>query len=160
MDSRIKTAASLQATELEAAGSAAGAVRCFRLISLTSQKLRTLFDQRLREEGLTTQQGVLLTIVRTSENATLSQIAEAMGTSHQNVKQVARALERKGFVRFAPHARDKRATCVLATEAGRKGWAHRDKADFAAVAEWFSVLSRAEQDAMAKMLTKLAKHLG
>ena len=44
MDPRIKLSSKLQADELEVAGNAADAVRCFRLMSLASQRLRYLYD--------------------------------------------------------------------------------------------------------------------
>src|SRR5688572_12971287 len=92
--------------ELKAAGPAADAVRCFRLISLVAQRLRYRLDQRLREDGLTTQQGFLLTIVRSRGQPTLGEAANAMSTTHQNAKQVAAALERKGMVTIVPDEND------------------------------------------------------
>jgi hypothetical protein len=38
-------------------------IRTFRLIVLLAQELRTLMDQLLRDDGLTTQQAALITVV-------------------------------------------------------------------------------------------------
>lgn len=47
------------------------------------------------------------------ENPTLGQLAALMGSSHQNVKQLAGRLEKAGYVRFIPDGEDKRKTRVM-----------------------------------------------
>ena len=159
MELPIKLSPDLQADELEAAGDAADAVRCFRLLSLASQRLRYLFDQRLRGEGLTMQQGFLLSFVRAQGRPTLGEVAKSMATSHQNAKQVALAVARKGLVAIVDDQQDRRVKRVIATKAGRRGWDHRNAEDFAAIGQWFAGLSAGEQKKMASMLIKLIRHL-
>src|SRR5688572_8817506 len=100
--SKIHPPCDLTPEELRAAGPAADAVRCFRLIALVAQRLRYRLDRHLREDGLTTQQGFLLTVVRNRGRPTLGEVAKAMATTHQNAKQVAAALERKGMLTIVP----------------------------------------------------------
>lgn len=155
MDPRIKLAAELAPEEVKVAGNAADAVRCFRLISFASQRLRYLYDQRLRGEGITTQQGVLLTFVRAHGNPTLGEVARSMATTHQNAKQLALAVEKKGLIRIVPDAQDKRVKRLQPTSQGKRGWEHRNADDFAAVGAWFATLTRAEQRALASTMVKL-----
>jgi DNA-binding MarR family transcriptional regulator len=159
MDPRIKLAAELQGDELKAAGDAADAVRCFRLISLASQHLRRLYDQRLSDEGITMQQGILLSIVRAHGRPTLGEVARSMATSHQNAKQVALAVARKGFIVIVDDEEDRRAKRLVATKAGQRGWDHRNAEDFAAVGHWFAALSGGERRQLAATLVKLIRHL-
>ena len=98
----------LSDSEAATAGKTADAVRNFRLILFCGQRLRTLLDERLREAGLTTQQGVMLSIVRTSALPSLGEVAMAMATSHQNAKQIASVLERKGLLEIVPDKSDRR----------------------------------------------------
>ena len=159
MAGRIKLSPHLQDDELSAAGDAADAVRCFRLLTLASQRLRYLFDQRLRDEGLTMQQGFLLTFVREHGRPTLGEVARSMATSHQNAKQVALAVARKGLLEIVDDEDDRRVKRLVATKAGRRGWKNRNAGDFAAIGQWFAGLSATEQRQMASMLIKLIGHL-
>lgn len=75
-------------------------------------------DDRLRADGLTTQQAALLTAVRSLGTPALTEAAAALGTTHQNTAQLVAALERKGMLRTEPDPADKRRRLVP-TEAGR-----------------------------------------
>lgn len=159
MDDSSKPIADLTPEEQRAAGDALDAVRCFRLIAYTGQRLRYLIDRRLREDGLTSQQGFLLTVVRMRGQPTLGEVATAMSTTHQNAKQVALALVRKGMVRFVADETDARVKRLAATEAGERGWEDRNAGDFAAISGWFAALSRDEQQALAGLLSRLAQSI-
>ena len=50
------------------------------------------------------------------EKPTIKELAEIMGSSHQNVKQILLKLEKKGFVRIAMDEKDKRKQRVEVTE--------------------------------------------
>lgn len=157
MNDSIKPFADLTHEERLAAGSAEDAVRCFRLISYSGQRLRYLLDRRLREEKLTSQQGFLLTVVRTLGRPTLGEAARSMSTTHQNAKQVASALERKGMLRIVPDAEDARARRLEPTELGKRGWESRNTEDYAAIADWFSALTPDEQQVLVGLLSRLAR---
>ncbi|KAB2913713.1 MAG: hypothetical protein F9K29_15925 [Hyphomicrobiaceae bacterium] len=159
MDQPINPHPGLTAEERQAAGPAADAVLCFRLVSFLGLRLRYMLDQRLHEDGLTTQQGVLLTIVRAHGRPTFGEAAKAMSTTYQNVKQVALVLVRKGMISIVPDEVDGRAKRLVPTKAGRRGWESRNAKDFAAIAGWFEALSAQEQHKLARLLAKLARHL-
>lgn len=159
MDNTIKPFADLTDEERRAAGPAQHAVRCFRLISYTGQRLRYLLDRRLRDESLTSQQGFLLTVVRMRGRPTLGEAATAMSTTHQNAKQLAAALERKGMLKIVADDSDARVRRLEATAAGKRGWENRNAEDFAAIAGWFDTLSRDEQLMLAQLLSRLAHNV-
>ncbi|MGN0484874.1 MAG: MarR family winged helix-turn-helix transcriptional regulator [Lachnospiraceae bacterium] len=50
------------------------------------------------------------------ESPTLKELAELMGSSHQNVKQILNKLEDKGFVKTIPDEEDKRKQRIVLTE--------------------------------------------
>lgn len=159
MGTRNKTIYELSETELVDAGSAADAVACFRMIVFCSVRLRRRLDERLSSEDLTSQQGMLLTLVRTQGQPTLGEVAAAMSTSHQNAKQIALALERKGMIRFSKDASDGRIKRLTITKAGHRGWQNRDAGDFAAIGAWFAGMPRTEQSKLKKLLGRLASAL-
>lgn len=50
------------------------------------------------------------------ESPTLKELADIMGSSHQNVKQILNKLEQKGFVAVIPDEQDKRKQRIVLTE--------------------------------------------
>ena len=57
---------------------------------------------------------------------TASEVAEAMVTSHQNVMQTARALERRGFLRIERDRTDRRVRRLVLTDEHRRFWPGAD----------------------------------
>lgn len=147
----------LSASEMRSAGHAADAVGIFRMLVYCSARLRYRFDQRLKLDHLTSQQGILLTVVRSRGQPMLGEVAKAMATSHQNAKQIASALERKGMLRIVKDASDARARRLTITDAGIKAWRTRDAGDFEAIGSWFTELSKTEQRALRRLLARLAE---
>ena len=135
------------------------AVRAFRALLLVGQRLRYLMDDRLRADGLTTQQAALLTAVTALGEPSLGEAAEAMGTTHQNAAQLVAVLVRKEFLRVDPDPTDRRRRRLIATETNDRYWRSRDAADHAAVADWFSSLTDREIEALATLAERLLPEL-
>lgn len=150
----------LSASEARLAGSSADAVRIFRMLVFCSTRLRYRFDQRLAEDDLTTQQGVLLTIVRTRGQPSLGEVATEMATSHQNAKRIAAALEQKGMLRIAKDAHDARTRRLTITDLGIAAWKTRDAGDFRAIGGWLTGMSKSEQRALRILLERLVETVG
>lgn len=131
------------------------AVHAFRMVLWLSQRLRFLMDERLRADGLTTQQAALLTMVASLGRPSLREAAAAIRTTHQNVAQIVAALERKGLLRIEEDPRDRRRRLLVATGANEEYWRQRNAGDHAAVAEWFSVLTDAELRQFCELGTRL-----
>jgi DNA-binding MarR family transcriptional regulator len=130
-------------------------VRTFRLILVVAQTMRTMMDDLLRADGLTTQQAALISVAEALSGPSLSSAAAALGTTRQNVKQVARALERKGFLRVVPDVDDARVRRLIVTEKSREHWRGRSGEDQRTVAGWFGVLSDDEAATLFELLSRL-----
>ena len=130
-------------------------VRTFRLIVVLAQRLRTLMDQRLRADGLTTQQAALTTIIDAIGEPTLSQAAAALGTTHQNARQLAAALQRKGMLVIEPDPADGRVKKLRTTGRSREYWQQRSMDDQRYVLEWFAALSAPEARTLFELLLRL-----
>jgi DNA-binding MarR family transcriptional regulator len=130
-------------------------IRTFRLIVLVAQELRTLMDQLLRTDGLTTQQAALITVVDMLGIPSLSQAAAALGTTHQNARQLADALERKGFLRVSIDVTDARVRRLSTTAKSKSYWRDRSPADQQRVLDWFGDLTPAEAQALFELLAKV-----
>jgi DNA-binding MarR family transcriptional regulator len=130
-------------------------IRTFRLIVLLAQELRTLMDQVLHADGLTTQQAALITVVEATGAPTLSQAAKALGTTHQNAKQIATALERKGFLRIEQDKDDRRVRRLVTTAKSRAYWKQRSPTDYEHVLAWFADLSEHEARTLFELLSRV-----
>jgi DNA-binding MarR family transcriptional regulator len=71
------------------------------------------------------------------------------------VKQVARALERKGFLCVELDAEDARMRRLIVTEKSRAYWRGRSADDQRAVVGWFSALPDHEAATLFELLSKL-----
>lgn len=136
------------------------AVRAFRAVLLLAQRLRQQMDERLRPDGLTTQQAALLTAVIGLGSPPLGAAAAALGTTHQNIAQLVAALERKGFLAVETDPADRRRKRLVATDASEGYWRGRDAGDEAAVASWFGGLSAAELETLGNLLFKVLGQAG
>lgn len=135
-------------------------VQLFRVVLILATHLRTRMDQRLAEIDLTTQQAAVLTFVSGSDQPpTLGETARALGTSHQNARQVVGALERKGMVEVHPDPVDGRTRRLATTGRVAEAFTDRDLADHREVAQWFSALSEEEQRQGVGMLTRVLEQL-
>lgn len=83
----------------------------FSTLFIVGNRLQTIFDSRIPEVSL--KQFMLLSIVRQAEGPmSLTQLGRFLGCSRQNVKKLAAALEKKGFVTLRQSPRDARVFCV------------------------------------------------
>jgi DNA-binding MarR family transcriptional regulator len=128
----------------------------FRMVIRLGQSLRYLMDQRLQPAGLTSQQATLLFIIQSRGSPSLSEAAAAFGVTHQNIKQLASSLERKGFLRIVPDERDARIKRLVTTTQHESFWRERNQADFEAVAEWLKDLSLEEARQLTSLLGRAA----
>lgn len=87
-------------------------------VLVVSNQMDTLLERELKEHNLTTKQWLLTIIVQNSfdHSPTIKEVAKAMGSSHQNVKQVALKLEQKGFLVLAKDEKDGRITRIKLTD--------------------------------------------
>jgi MarR family transcriptional regulator, transcriptional regulator for hemolysin len=134
-------------------------IRAFRTALMLGQKLRNEMDERLRSDGLTTQQAALITAVKAMGKPSLAEAAAALGSTHQNVAQIVAALQRKELLQVEPDPTDKRRKLLSATNRSASYWRERDAGDFAAVADWFADLSPAELETFCELSERVLARL-
>lgn len=87
----------------------------FSTLFIVENRLQTLFDNHIPEISL--KQFMLLSIVRQSkEQQTFTQFGKLLGCSRQNIKKLANALMKKGFITIQQSPYDSRALCICPTE--------------------------------------------
>jgi DNA-binding MarR family transcriptional regulator len=133
-------------------------VRLFRLLLGTAGRLRAELDRELAASGITTQQGALLQCVQAQpEPPTLGVVAQALGMTHQNVKQIALALQRKGFLDIVVDETDRRARRLVLTDHHHRFWDQRNPQDFALVEAMSRALTDTEVRTLVRLLGKVLK---
>jgi DNA-binding MarR family transcriptional regulator len=125
-------------------------VRLFRLLLGTAGRLRAELDRELAASGITTQQGQ-------PEPPTLGVVAQALGMTHQNVKQIALALQRKGFLDIVVDETDRRARRLVLTDHHHRFWDQRNPQDFALVEAMSRALTDTEVRTLVRLLGKVLK---
>lgn len=89
----------------------------FSTLFIAGNKLQTLFDNHIPEISL--KQFMLLSIARQAkEQLTFTRLGNLLGCSRQNIKKLAGALEKKGFITIRQSPQDTRALCICLTEKG------------------------------------------
>lgn len=83
-----------------------------------TNRLQTIIDRSYSAYGLTAKQWFLVVVIERffTEPPKLIDVAEAMGSSYQNVKQLALKLESKGFAKLERDPLDKRAIRISLTD--------------------------------------------
>ncbi|MDR2974115.1 MAG: MarR family transcriptional regulator, partial [Propionibacteriaceae bacterium] len=95
---------------------------------------------------------VMLVLSLFDEPPTLSELAQAADTSHQNVRQLLKKLEAKGFVKLTPDAKDSRALRIVTTPAADEWGASTDAQAEDFLSAIFAGVTPAELDRLAQTL--------
>ena len=85
------------------------------LLSAFDNRFQAMADRTMQEISWK-QFFAIICINLCKESPTIKELAEIMGSSHQNVKQILLKLEKKGFVRIAADENDNRKQRVELTE--------------------------------------------
>jgi len=134
----------------------------FGSLFLLSNKLQVIGDQYLGKDDMTTKQWFLTAMISQFRDnpPTLSEVAELMGSSRQNVKQLALKLEEKGFLRIEKDEQDARAVRLKLTEKSRTFWEKRQSRDEWFLRDLFEDFSEQEIDVIYSGFNKLFKKIG
>lgn len=97
----------------------------FGVLLMMTNRIETLMERELRPFDLTAKQWFLSALLETvfEEPPTLKEAAREMGSSYQNVKQVALKLEGKELLELFPDKKDKRVTRLRLAEGKNEFWA-------------------------------------
>ncbi|MFT9493550.1 MarR family winged helix-turn-helix transcriptional regulator [Anaerosolibacter sp.] len=128
----------------------------FGRLFLLSNKLQSLGDQMLGEEMTIRQWLLVVGIAQFGDHfPTLGEVAGLMGTSHQNVKQLALKLQKKEFLKIEKNTKDLRETRLKLTEKNQSFWKRRQVEIKDFLKELFGDLSQEEMKMLCDCLNKL-----
>ena len=94
----------------------------FGSVQIVANKIDTLLERELKEYDITFKQWFLTIVLENSFDSppTIKEVAKAIGTSHQNVKQIALKLEKKGLIALEKDKKDGRITRLRLTDQNYK----------------------------------------
>lgn len=96
----------------------------FGSVQIVANRIDTLLERELKEYDVTAKQWFLTVVIDNSfdKSPTIKEVARQMGSSHQNIKQVALKLEQKGLLVLEKDKRDARVTRLRLTEESFRFW--------------------------------------
>ncbi|MDD2534495.1 MAG: MarR family transcriptional regulator [Eubacteriales bacterium] len=96
----------------------------FGALMMVANKMGALLDKTLNRHGITATQWFLLLIIFNlfDKPPTIKEVAKDLGSSHQNVKQVAQKLESKGLLKLEKDKLDQRVTRLITTDKSQAFW--------------------------------------
>lgn len=129
----------------------------FGSLFLLANKLQVIGDKYMGRDNMTTKQWFLTVMIsQFGDNPpTLSEVADLMGSSRQNVKQLALKLEEKDFLKIEKDEQDARALRLKLTEKSKVFWEKREEQDNQFVRDLFKDFSQEEIDIMYGGFNKL-----
>lgn len=133
----------------------------FGSLFLLSNKLQVLMDRELAQYDITTKQWLLTAVMEEffETPPTLSEVAEVMGSTHQNVKQIALKLQKKNFLEMKKDEEDRRTTRLSLTEKSYSFWEKRQEEAERFLTQLFSDLGEEETIIMCQGLNKLYERI-
>jgi len=122
-----------------------------------ANKLQILGDRKLKNTGVTTRQWFLTLLIQQMEPKapSIGECALQMGTSHQNIRQITKRLEDRGFLRIKTDLKDRRTQRLYLTRECREFWDSREGEDITFINELFKKFTLKEISNLFASLEKL-----
>lgn len=117
--------------------------------------LRRGWARSLEPLALTPHQARALRVVGEQGAPRLGAVADRLHIAPRSATEVVDALADRGLVERVPDEADRRATCVVLTDAGRQVLAEVQEAQAASAAEHFAPLDAQDRADLARVLAKL-----
>ncbi|NYT04376.1 MAG: MarR family transcriptional regulator [Candidatus Methanofastidiosa archaeon] len=133
----------------------------FGKIFFLNNRLEYLGDNELRKDGLTTKQWQLIAVTGKyfTYPPSVSEVAEVLSTTHQNVKQLALKLQEKGFISIEKDQKDRRVLRLRLTEKNREYWESNSDEDIFFISSLFTTLTDQELKDLYRLLNKLEENI-
>ncbi|HBV88593.1 MAG TPA: MarR family transcriptional regulator [Desulfosporosinus sp.] len=133
----------------------------FGSLFLIPNKLQVIVDRTLAKHELTAKQWFLTAMIEklSQSSPTLMEVAEAMGSSYQNVKSIALKLQEKNFMVLEKDPEDRRVTRLRSTEKSADFWDKHQEEGIRLIAELFSDFTPDEVASLYKGLMKMNQKL-
>ena len=129
----------------------------FPLLLFLCHRLEYIADSELQTDDLTTKQYLTVVVIENlyDHPPSISELAESLSSTHQNIKQIALQLQKKGFIKIERDQNDKRTWRLNVTEKNKAYWNSRAKEHEAIVRSFFASLTDTEIQTFSALLLRL-----
>lgn len=128
------------------------------LLSAFENRFQAVADSAIKEISWK-QFFAIICISFCPDSPTVKELAEIMGSSHQNVKQILLKLEKKGFVNIVADEKDKRKQRIVLTEYCREFCAKNDKMSADVMKKMFAGVSEEQLQATIQTIIQIEDNL-
>jgi DNA-binding MarR family transcriptional regulator len=129
------------------------------VLFLVQQRWSYVIGRELAEDNITTKQWLMMIVMVNAFKSppSMQEVAEAMSTTHQNVKQLATRLETRGFLKIQRDPENRRILRLKVTEDCLDYWEKRDPKDVETINAHFEGLENEEIKSLFEIMSKLEK---
>lgn len=133
----------------------------FGFIFVAANRMNTLLEREFKRFDVTTKQWFLSIVIDNlfDQPPTIKEAAREMGSSHQNVKQIALKLEQKGLLILEKDRNDARAVRLRLTERSRDFWGNLRQEGTAFTQDLFRGVSPDDLKAARRAMQKVMDNL-
>ena len=128
------------------------------LLSAFENRFQTMADSTMKEISWK-QFFAIICINLCKTPPTVKELAEIMGSSHQNVKQILLKLEKKGFVIISVDEQDKRKQRIVLTDYCKEFCEKNDEMTRGTMERMCEGISQEDMEATIKTITRMEKNL-
>ena len=128
------------------------------LLSAFENRFQAMADRDMKEISWK-QFFAIICIDMCNEPPTLKELADILGSSHQNVKQILLKLEKKGFIEFKPDDNDKRKQRIVLTDYCRKFCEKNNELSIRIMGKMFAGVAEEDIQTTIKTITMIEKNL-
>lgn len=129
------------------------------VLFLVQQRWGYIINKEFLEDNITTKQWLMLVVLGSAFNhpPSMQEMAEAMSTTHQNVKQLATRLEDRGLLKIEHDPHNRRMLRLKVTEKYHNFWKKRTKKDLNTIKALYNGLTDEEVEIFFEIMYKLEK---
>ena len=128
------------------------------LLSAFENRFQAVADSTMKEVSWK-QFFAVICVNMCKENPTVKELAEIMGSSHQNVKQILLKLEKKGFVTIAVDENDKRKQRIELTDYCREFCTKNDEMTMSIMKKMFTGISEEQLKVTIQTIIQIEENL-
>lgn len=129
------------------------------VLFLVQQRWSYSIGKDLADDHITTKQWLMMIIMATAfqSHPSIQEVADALSTTHQNVKQLANRLEEKGFLNIERDPNNKRILRLKITPECFQFWEKRTDDDLKTINKHFEGLDDEEMRSLFEIMSKMEK---
>lgn len=127
------------------------------MVFMIEQRWRYFIDKELEPDGITSKQWLMIIMISAGfkQPPSIQEVADVMSTTHQNVKQIADSMERRGFMTLERDEKNKRIIRIKVTDKCHALFKRREENDVKAMTAMFDNLTDDEMKVLFGIIAKM-----